>query len=165
MAILIDGNNLLHAARDIEDPERPLGRAQLCQILADWATRVGVTIQLVFDGPQPPDGFAEQIRRQSGLEVRFSGGGVRADDVLIAMIDADSSIRRKIVVSSDREIARAARRRKAKAERSEAFWRRVRRDRSRQPEPRPSEPDQKRSGLGPDDLDDWLRTFGMDQDP
>lgn len=161
MPTLIDGNNLLFAARDVEDPERPLGRSKLCEMLGRWARRRGEKVHVVFDGPAPTPGLARQIG-DPDIAVDYSGGGVSADARLIEILERDSAARRLLVVSSDREIRRAAKRRRARAIRSDVFWSALKRDLSR-PVVRPLEPPEKGRGLGPDATERWLREFGLDE--
>jgi predicted RNA-binding protein with PIN domain len=161
MPVLIDGNNLLFAARD-KDPERPPSRSMLCLRLGRWARRTGETVAVIFDGPAPAKPLARQIS-DPNVGVRYSGAGVSADDVLMKAIAADSAARSLLVVSSDREVAQAARRRKAKAMRSDAFWSKVERDLAR-PRRRRLEPAEKRSGLQPGDVDRWLGELGLESE-
>jgi uncharacterized protein len=120
MPILIDCYNVLHA-------EKPtslagLGEASLCGLLAasPWATG-GVTV--VCDGrPKPHSPDPGSV---GAVVLVFSGAGRSADDVIIELIDKDTSPRRLTVVSSDRAIRRAARRRKARDLSSEDFLKRL----------------------------------------
>lgn len=159
MPVLIDGNNLLFAVRNA-NPERPPSRSTLCHQLGEWARRTGEKVAIIFDGPAPSPQQAEQISDPS-VAVGYSGAGVSADEVIIRMIAADSAARLLLVVSSDRQVARAARRRRAKATPSDGFWARLERDLAR-PKRRPLEPPEKRRGLRPADTDRWLRELGVD---
>lgn len=159
MPVLIDGNNLLFAALE-NDPERPPSRSTLCRLLGRWARRTGEKVAIVFDGPAPNPALARQTGN-ADVAVSFSGGGVSADEVLARAINAHSAPRLVLVVSSDREVARVARRRKAKTARSDAFWTAVLRDLKR-PQPRSIEPAEKHRGLASDATEGWLREFGLD---
>jgi uncharacterized protein len=156
MPVLIDGNNLLYAALEI-DPERPPSRSTLCLLLAQWARKTGEKVAIVFDGPPPNAAFLEQIS-VPGIAVRFSGVGVKADDVIERLINADSAARLLLVVSTDREVRRAARRRKAKTSRADDFWGEVLRELAR-PTSKPLEPPEKQTGLSPEQAEAWLRTL------
>ncbi len=158
MPVLVDGNNLLFAARDA-DPERPPSRSTLCLRLGQWARRTGEKVSVIFDGPAPTAGLARQIG-DSDVAVDYSGAGSSADDVLTRRIEADSAARLLVVVSSDREILRVARRRRARVVRSDEFWAVLQRDLAR-PRRRPLEPDEKRQGLRPADTERWLRELGL----
>lgn len=159
MPVLIDGNNLLFAARELENPDQPPGRARLCAVLGRWAERRAERVHVVFDGPPPSGGLAEQIGH-SALIVSYSGRRT-ADAVLMQLLETDSAARRLTVVSSDRAVAKAAKRRRAKPVRSQVFWAAVQRDLAR-PEREPLEPPEKTEGLPPGDEDEWLRELGLD---
>jgi len=158
MPVLVDGNNLLYAARDA-DPERPPSRSSLCLRLGQWARLTGEKVAVIFDGPSP----SEQLARQIGdpdVAVAYSGSGISADDALSRAVKADSAARLLLVVSSDRAVAQAARRRRARTMGSEAFWEKLQADLSR-PKPQPLEPREKRRGLAPPDAEHWLRELGL----
>ncbi len=163
MPVLIDGNNLLFAVWEMEDPEHPISRSKLCAALGAWARATGERVSVVFDGPPPAN---QQLARQigdPGLEITFSGSGIKADAVLIARIERDSAARRMLVVSTDREIRKAARRRRASSVTSAAFWEALRRELSRPPRPR-LEPPEKAAGLEAGQTEAWLRELGFEPD-
>jgi predicted RNA-binding protein with PIN domain len=158
MPVLIDGNNLLYAARDT-DPERPPSRSTLCLRLGQWARRTGERVSVIFDGPAPTGGLARQIS-DPDVAVSYSGTGVSADAVLAETIEADTAARLLLVVSSDREVLDVARRRQARGMRSDEFWAMVLGALAR-PERPPLEPDEKRQGLPAADTERWLRELGL----
>ena len=159
---LVDGNNLLHAACDAQ-PDRPPGRSLLCQLLARWVElrpdRRRLTV--VFDGRQPDPARAAQIARQH-LRVVYSGAGIAADEVIIERIRGDGTPGTLCVVSTDRQIRRAARARGARSLRSDEFWTHVVRDLSRPPRTASRMPDEKLRGLTPAQREQWLRELGFD---
>ncbi|MBU0641025.1 MAG: NYN domain-containing protein [Planctomycetes bacterium] len=161
MPVLVDGNNLLFAAQAAEDPERPVGRSMLCRTLGDWVRLCGERVHVIFDGPAPARDLAAQIG-DAEIQVSYSGAGVSADTVLIQVLETDSAARRLLVVSSDREVTCAARRRRAKIVASREFWVMLKRALSR-PLPEPMEPAEKESGLSPGEADVWLQEFGFDE--
>jgi predicted RNA-binding protein with PIN domain len=160
--VLIDGNNLLYAARKRGDDTLLIGRSMLCDTLGRWASKTGTRVRVVFDGPMPTAARAAQIGN-AAIEVSYSGP-VTADAVVVQIIETDSAARRLLVVSTDREIIRAAKRRRAQPMRSEDFWPRVQADLAR-PDPTPDEPQEKEVGLSPDETERWLREFGLDEPP
>lgn len=163
MPVLIDGNNLQHAAFEAQ-PDLLVGRVMMCQLLGGWAKRSGQRITVVFDGPSPEGDLLRQFG-DSFVTVRFSGSGVSADSVIAELIEAESAPRRLVVVSTDRQVAKAARRRKAHAERSDDFWTRVQRDLAREAS-KPLEPPEKRRGLtNTEATSEWLRKLGFDDNP
>lgn len=159
MPVLIDGNNLLFAARSAGTPDKPPGRSALCALLGRWARRRAEAVHVVFDGPPPAPGLASQIA-DPALTVTYSGAGVSADDVIAHLLVTDSAARRLLVVSSDRAVAKAARARRARPIDAGAFWNAVCADLSRPVRPR-LEPPEKRRGLEPDRVDEWMREMGF----
>ncbi len=160
--VLIDGNNLMYAVWEAE-PERPMGRALLCRTLGDWARKTGASVRLVFDGPRPPAELEKQIS-DPGVEVIYSARE-SADDILVSLIQRESAPRRLRVVSSDRAIASAARRRDARTVRSADFWRRVRSDLQREPSTPLDPPEKHGEPPSPADREHWLREWGFDSEP
>jgi uncharacterized protein len=158
--VLIDGNNLLHAVRAVEDPERLYGKLMLGHALADWARRRGERIRIIYDGAAPSAALAQQYEHAK-VEVIFSGAGISADAVLNQILETDSAARKLVVVSSDHEVIRAAKRRRARAVGSGEFWANLKRDMARKPPPN-REPEEKRRGLDHDATTEWLREFGLD---
>ncbi len=158
--VLIDGNNLLFAARAVEDPDRLIGRSMLCVALGAWARRRGERVHVIFDGPPPTNGLAQQIAADD-IRVSYSGSGVPADSAIAQELEQDSAARRNWVVSSDREVARAAKRRRARPVRAEVFWRMLKRDLAHR-ETRPEEPAEKEAGLSEGAAEEWLRELGLE---
>ena len=161
MPVLIDGNNLLHAAL-AKEPERPPSRSTLCRLLGLWSRRSGEKVSIIFDGPAPNRMLIEQIS-DSNVDVSYSGGGVQADEVLENAIKTDSAPRRLLVVSTDREVANNARRRRAKTIRSADFWEKLINDLARQ-KPEPLEPPEKMRGITPTETQRWFRELGLDEE-
>ncbi len=160
MPLLIDCYNVLHA-------EKPaslagLGEASLCGLLAasPWA-KGGVTV--VCDGrpkPHSPDAGAV-----GAVVLIFSGAGRSADDVIIELVEKDTSPRRLTVVSSDRAIRRAARRRKARDLSSEDFLSRLARAVRGGGAGGATSPGKPAAGpLGEEQVDRWLEWFGIDEE-
>ena len=66
------------------------------------------------------------------------------------------------MVSTDRQIRQAARRRRCKIVRSEDFAKLLIRLSEAPPKGPPAEPPEKRRGLPPGEADKWLKEFGLD---
>ena len=156
MPHLIDGNNLMHALAGIGVGADRRELVELLEVLAAGGQRVCV----VFDGPAPEGRLAEPIEA-ANVEVVFSGHGP-ADEIINRRIAENTAPRRLTVVSTDREIRAAARRRRCTAVRSEDFAPRLMRafrEAARPPAP-PDEPPEKRRGLTPEQTAEWMRRFG-----
>ena len=168
MPFLIDGNNLVYALRNVGVE---LGRRGLRKLLEAVRRRGGPPFRservcVVFDGPAPRP-FSEPPEDMT-VEAIFAAPA-SADDVILDEIDANSAPRRLTVVSTDRELRRAARRRRCKGVTSEDFADELLHAANR-PEPTgPREPAGKHSGrLSPEETKAWLREFGLedvDDDP
>lgn len=166
MSLLIDGYNLLHAAGLMGRRLGPGGleraRAGLLSLLAASLTpeEIPRTI-VVFDaGPESPRDRPRQ-ELLHGIQVRYSQLGEEADDELERLIAADSAPRQLTVVSGDHRLHRAARRRRARAVDSEAWLAELQSRRNTQP-PVTSNPAKPTGPLSPDEVETWLREFGVE---
>lgn len=152
---LIDGNNLIHAVGAI-GPE--VGRQGLCRML-EQLTHRKERVCVVFDGAPPPEQMARQLR-QGSVEAVFAAPRT-ADEVVLELIANSSAPRRLTVVSTDREIRRAARRRRCQGQKSDQFARfllQIQKDRPRDQQ----EPREKRRGLTAEQTEAWLKEFRLD---
>lgn len=104
--LLVDGYNVTKLGW----PELPLReqRARLLAGLAMLAAQVRTEITCVFDGADL--GGRVPVPAARGVRVLFSPAGVTADELLDELVQAEPAGRRIVVVSSDREVAAAARR-------------------------------------------------------
>ncbi len=152
---LIDGNNLIFA---LADTGRQVGRAGLCKLLIPLLDRGSVTT--VFDGPPPPGAMAKQIEL-TGVTVHYSSGRT-ADEVIIEQIQANSAPRRLTVVSTDREIRQAARRRRCISVKSEDFAILLNKLAEAPPRRTQSEPREKIDGLNGKHVEEWMKEFGYE---
>lgn len=157
MYVLIDGYNLLHAARAHVRGSCHLGRSQLCRLLGDWAEAESHRVVVVFDGSGPPGDLAEQLADPRIVVIQ--SGERDADTWLAEHLRGYSGAREALVVSSDHAVQRNARSRRAMVEDSEPFIGRLLR---RGPTRPPGEPEEKREGLAHDERERWLNEFGLD---
>ena len=159
MPYLIDGNNLSFA---LDEMGLAVGREGLCKLLTLLLPE-DPKVHVVFDGPPPPAGHAQQIDL-IGIQVTYAHPH-SADDLILESIAADSAPRRLNVISSDREIRTAARRRRCPSTSSQDFARKLLalHRAARQPEPTPdTEPTEKQTGLTDEQTRQWLDEFGLD---
>jgi len=153
---LIDGNNLLYAVRNAGLDVGPAGLCAMLGRFADSRQRVRV----VFDGPPPPAPQAEQIA-ETGVEALYAAPR-SADELIAEAVATDTAPRRLTVVSTDRAVRRAARRRRCRLERSDEFADRLMRFINRPPRPGSVEPPEKRRGLTPEQTEAWLKELDLD---
>lgn len=155
MPLILDGNNVLHA------PMPPviagLTEGELVATLGrtPWAEQ-GVLV--VFDGKPGPERAMTPPTR--GVEVLYSGVGRTADEVIIERVREHSAPRQLVVVSSDHEIRKAARRRRASVWASDEFVHRL--AEALRPPPavadKPLDPT-----LSDDEVSRWVSEFGLDR--
>lgn len=165
MPLLIDGNNLMFALAEVGVDA---GRSAVCRLVADLAAGgagaapASRRAHVVFDGPPPQGTLTEQIE-DTRIEVTYSGTR-KADAILIELIAADSAPRRLTVVSTDHEIRQAAHRRRCTSMTSADFARVLVREVLHRPSgpAGAGEPPEKRSGLTPEQVDQWLRDLGLE---
>ena len=167
MSLLIDGYNLLHAVGIIGRGIGPGGlersRLALLNFLVESLDpKQSATTTVVFDAREPPPGGPRALDHR-GIKVLFSTGYPDADALLDELIRAESAPRRLTVVSSDHQVQRSARRRKARAVDSDVWYAEIirkRRDRQSQDVPKPSKPG---VPLLSEEVDRWLRRFGGEE--
>jgi predicted RNA-binding protein with PIN domain len=107
MAYLIDGNNVIGQAADL-DLADPRSRDALIRKLLAFQRATRKRIRLVFDGPRDAEPAVTTVNEK--FTIHHPAPGETADDVLEAMIARGVDRRQTVVVSSDRgvrDIARA----------------------------------------------------------
>jgi uncharacterized protein len=163
MLYLIDGYNLLNVA-SVPVPIR--GRANLekarmalLNFLAESLdpAEVPQTV-VVFDAHDPPPGLPRELRHK-GLLVCFARRDEDADTLIEELIQEDTSPRRLTVVSSDHRIQRAAKRRRARAVDSDAWYGEVLRARQKRQQAIADGPDRPTGPLLAEEVSYWLRQF------
>ncbi len=170
MRWLIDGYNVMHASgilgpRLSREGFRRARRRFLDELARVLPTEAGGEVTVVFDARVPPGDFpiASSYR---GIRVLFALGDEDADSRIEFILDHDSNPQNLKVVSSDRRIRQAARRRRARPMTADEFW--DQKDRLDQPErpqagaaTRPGaeqEPDRDRP-VNPDEARFWVEIF------
>ena len=155
MPLIIDCYNLLHATKPAG--LAGLDESGLCRLLGSSVWREK-RIVVVCDGTADPLGLNEST--EPDVELVYAGRGQTADDLIINMIARDSAPKRLTVVSSDRQIRKAARLRRAKSVTSEQFLRElpksIRSQSSRQDKTQDKP-------LSEHQVQQWLKAFGMDE--
>ena len=159
MPVIIDGHNLLWTIQKRSEDFGSITDVQLCRIVNRYLKLTGEKGEIVFDGTGPRDksGF-DNI---SNLEVSFAGLACDCDTVIEDKVKASTAPKRLTVVSSDRRLRDAARRRKATAVKSEVFWDNLCKQLSRKRTI--NEPRAKRQGLSASETKQWLEFFGLEQ--
>src|SRR4051794_8522283 len=158
---LVDGYNLLFhlGLLDRQGGHQALDRAR-SRLLEQVRTTLGEGdhhVTVVFDSGRnrraapPPKEFL-------GIEVRYSGGGDFADDVIEALIAECPQPRHLVVVSNDHRIQQAARRKGAQAWSCDALLDHGDARTTPTRAPHPVEPE--RTALSREEVRHWLEEFG-----
>jgi len=161
MTLIIDGYTLLHASGVFGAERGPRGFEQsrvalldlLCDLLDDHATDTIV----VFDAARAPDGLPGRLVHR-GIRVWFAREYPDADTLIEELVEDDTAPAHLVVVSSDRRLQVAARRRRAKAVSCEEWLADARANRRRR-EHRAA--DEKPAAPTPADVEYWKKYFDM----
>ena len=156
MPLLIDGYNLLKTVQ--RDLYAALSEVQMCQLISAYLCGKRDAGKIVFDGIGPPD--KTSLQDISNLEVIFSGSH-EADHIIEQLVLENTAPKRLIVVSSDRRVKAAAKKRKATAIKSDDYWLGLVKFLEKQ-KPKNPEPAGKREGISENETDKWLEEFGLD---
>lgn len=158
MKLIIDGYNLLHASGVFGASRGPDGfeqsRRALLDMLADLLGAEASNTVVVFDAARAPDGLPGRSTHR-GIRVWFAREYPDADSLIEELV-ADATSPHLMVVSNDRRLQAAARRRRAKAV-SCADWLAEARAARRGPragDTKPPEP-------GPEGAEYWKRYFDL----
>jgi len=110
MWIIVDGYNLIRQWPELARLDRAdlqSGREGLLRELQSYRRAKRHKITVVFDGREQ-GGFSEGTESAGGIGVRYSKRGETADSVIARLVTEGGE--GAVVVSSDREVAEAARR-------------------------------------------------------
>ncbi len=160
MSYIIDGTNLLRTIESDEERFAPVDQYRLCWTISRFLGRVSEQGQLVYDGTGPSD--KQRLDNIHNLEVRYAGARMDADTVIEEIIKASANPKNLVVVSTDRQLRRAAVQRGAQTLRADTFWETVLKE--MQKKRAPGEPSAKRHGLSESETEHWLDVFDMDED-
>lgn len=154
MNVIVDTYNVLHVT-GVLPPELAGVEVDGLMDLLERGRWGRSRIALACDGT-PPGGTHPANR--GGIQVLYSGPGREADDLICERIEASTAPTRLLVVSSDRRIIKAARRRRCRTMDSKAFLQTIVHDvdgRARTEQVR--RPDR----LNPREVEDWKKHFAL----
>lgn len=115
--LLLDTYNITHTTGILPPELAGIDVAELAQLIRLSRYRAEETM-LVCDGDKHDE---VEAGREGLITIRFAGKGKSADDLIAHLIDKSTTPRRLLVVSSDHEILKVARRRKCKTLTSPEF--------------------------------------------
>jgi hypothetical protein len=156
--VLIDGYNLLRAVQNLTEQPFNITDVQLCLVLGEYLYRIKKNGRIVFDGTGPKDKTA--FKNIKNLEVIFSGSSHEADDIIEKLVFENTAPKNLVVVSSDRRVKAAAKKRKATAVDCVDFWTEVTKTLEKKRRRKP-EPQAKFIGISEAETEYWLREFGL----
>ncbi len=159
MALIIDGYNLLRIIEAESDSAAPMDVKELCDKLRAYLKTAKENAKIVFDGTGPLDKTG--IEGGGRLSVIFSGTHREADDIIEDLIRTDSAARLLKVVSNDRRIKHAAKKKKATPVPCDDFWKQLIKT-TEQANRRIAEPKGKAGGITESETDLWMKEFGLD---
>ncbi len=151
---MIDGNNVI-GQRVGWHRDKPGSRRRLLRDLARLARAKRLRQTVVFDGapdPQFPDGSS-----YCGVRILYSHPGSDADSRIIEMVEAERNRKNLVVVTSDRKLAAIVRSSGVRVMRSGEFRKMI-------DETAGEAPADETPMVRDDDLNEWLRYFGVDGD-
>jgi predicted RNA-binding protein with PIN domain len=160
VTLIIDGYNLLHASGVFGADRGARGfeqsREALLDMLVDLLGPDAAATIVVFDAARAPDGLPGRLVH-GGMRVWYAREYPDADSLIEELVEADTAPGHLVVVSNDRRLRAAARRRRARAVGCEEWLaeaRAARRGRRERAGEKPPEP-------GPEDVEFWKRYFDV----
>jgi len=127
MKVIVDTMNALHTTGVLPPEMAGLDVGGLVDHMARgrWAHN---QVLLICDGSLPP---SQRASSRGGISTVYAGAGREADDLIEELIDRSTSPTHLLVVSSDRRIIKAARRRRCHTMAADAFLRSLKHDQER----------------------------------
>jgi predicted RNA-binding protein with PIN domain len=163
---LIDGYNLLHHVGLLTGRVGPSGlekaRRALLEHLSGRFGEQAVNVTVVFDAQRAPPTAADTLQHQ-GIQVFFTRSE-EADDLIEELIRRASAPKLLTVVSNDRRIREAARRRQCPVVECVEFWDTLGQRTKGRPDG-PGAGEGKRDRVSRGEAQQWLEEFGdLDED-
>jgi predicted RNA-binding protein with PIN domain len=157
--VIIDGNNLLHAMH-VHAPIPAIGRETMVKVIERWARRGDDDVTLVFDGPVPHGGLAQQMA-SARIDVRFSAPRT-ADDIIVDLIQRAKHPPRLRVITGDTAIRHETRMRRGRDVDAETFIRELF-PASEEPQGDRAASREKPAAPDADETQAWIDEFGLDE--
>lgn len=158
MPIVVDGYNLAHAIAKNFEQFQDVSAFRLSKLIDEWLGLGRDRGDVVFDGTGPRDKSGFENLEQ--VNVVFSGVGVEADDIIERIIAKNSAPKRLIVVSDDRRLKVAGKKRKCIIMGCIDFWMLLIDGLEEGPK-QAKEPREKTAGIDETQTDEWLKEFGL----
>ena len=158
MTLVIDTCNVLHRTGILPPDLAGIDERSIVNLMESSRYRTSQAL-LVCDGAPSKDRVAPT---NSNVRYMFGPPGVSADDLIMDVIEKSDAPRKLLVVTSDRRILAAARRRRCSVIDSDSFLRQLALDVSRKGAGR----GRNASGdnMEAEGVDAWITRFGIDED-
>jgi len=156
--LIVDAYNVLHVTGVLPPELSGLEAPDLADLIAAsrWARHQAI---VMCDGTRPKEVRAME---RGTVRVAYAGGGVSADAAIERLVNESSHPRHITVVSNDRAVQRSARRRNARVLGADEFLRQLATDAARAPRSKRSLPRRDPGPLTPQQVEAWLKYFGID---
>ena len=160
LAFLIDGYNLIHALglvhKKIAPKELENARRHLLEFLHERLEPLSGDITVVFDAKRRPARVAAE-QQEGGILIRYAGKNQEADDLIEELLAKNATPRRLVVVSEDRRLRDAAKRRHALSWSGQDLLAHL----ERRPAPRrdAADPEAERRPMSAKEVEEWLHEF------
>ncbi|HKX33574.1 MAG TPA: NYN domain-containing protein [Blastocatellia bacterium] len=151
---LIDGNNVI-GQRVGWHRDKPGSRRQFLSDLARFAQVKRARLTVVFDGA--PESYFPDGSSYRGVKIFYARQGADADARIVEMVERERNRKNLVVVTSDRQLSARVQVCGVRVMRSGAFRRML--DESAEMPTDPNPP-----GIEDEELGQWLRYFGVDDD-
>lgn len=156
MPLIIDTYNVLHTTGVLPPEMAGIDVGGLIRLISASRYRRQL-VTLVCDGTGPMPASPGLPRT---IAVRFSGPNREADDLILELVEQATDRRRITVVTSDREVVDAARKRRCATLASAAFLERLLGDAQTRPKPVDDRPT---GQLDAKRVDHWIEQFGLNE--
>ncbi len=154
MPLIIDTYNVLHTTGILPPEMAGIDLGGLIRLISSSRYRRQL-VTLVCDGTGPGPASSGLPRT---IAIRFSGPDREADDLILELIERATDRRRITVVTSDRAVVNAARKRRCATLSSPAFLERLLGDARTRPRPVDDRPT---GQLDAKRVDQWIERFGL----
>ncbi len=157
MPFVIDGYNLLKAVQKSFETFENISELHMCKLISELMNKMQSQTDIVFDGFGPSD--KSDFENFDRISIHFSGSK-EADDIIEIIIKKNSAPKKLNVISDDRRLITAAKRRKASPLDCLNFW--IFLIDQLQKKPKVKEPLSKQTGLTKKETDQWMKEFGLE---
>jgi len=167
---IIDGYNVLfevigHDNPNLKQKQLRNERKKFVSRVQSYSDRMNRPTYVAFDGPKDPRPWLGKKEKSEYLTVLFGNNEEEADDVIVELVERESNRGNILVVSEDRELCDSVRDLGASVEDVETYLQRLDQSLSDDTTKKhPGEPPEKYGQKPVEDVNDWLKFFGLSGD-